>query len=69
MRDSKKLRRIAVKVALRNFPISFLHNYLSQLILSCFPSSFHASNDREYMDLAMNLEGFISVLQPEFIAK
>jgi len=69
LRDKKKLRRIAVKVPLGNFPISFLRKYISQLILSCFPSSFHGSNDREYMALAINPEGFINVLQLEFIAK
>jgi len=69
MRDSKKRRGIAVSVALGTFQISFLHTYLSQLILSCFPSSFHGSNDIEYMGLAGNLEGFISVLQTGFIAK
>jgi hypothetical protein len=69
MRDSKKQRVISVSVALGTFQISFLHTYLSQLILSCFPSSSHGSNVSEYMGLAGNLEGLISVLQTELTAK
>jgi hypothetical protein len=69
MTESKKLRRIAVTVAMGTFPLSFFYIYLSQLILSYFPSSFRGNNDIEYMGLGCNFEGFIGVLQKEFIAK